>query len=140
MLHSILSKLPKPLDLEGLISRAIHLLRERPPKKLSTWRHVSRLSCLQTCHSTSGAPSLTLAEAEEIFRKQCHELERVKRRKEFMKAVVKHKKPAIMGLSLVIGLSSIAFGLYARQNSDMAEPFPISSLFWRILAAVQQMF
>ncbi|KAI5781466.1 rab-GTPase-TBC domain-containing protein [Geopyxis carbonaria] len=136
MLHSILSKLPKPLDLEGLIARAIKLLNERPPEKLSTWRYVSSTSVLKTSrqHSASCLKSegSTLLEAEELFQKQCRQLARDKRRKEFFEALVKHRKPAILGLTIIVGLSSIAFSMYAQRHG--LGPLPglgISSL-WRM--------
>jgi hypothetical protein len=110
MLHSILSKLPKPLDLEGWIARAIQLLKEQPPEKLSTWRRVSHLSVLKTSRQPD---TLTLAAAEEIFQKQSRQLAFRKKRKEFLLTMAKHKKPMIFGLSV---LSSIALGLYVRNH------------------------
>ncbi|KAF8544954.1 hypothetical protein BDD12DRAFT_915224 [Trichophaea hybrida] len=108
MLHSILSKLPKPLDLEGWIARAIQLLKEEPPENLSTWRRVSHLSVLKTSRKSE---TLTLTAAEEIFRKQSRQLACRKKRKELLLAMAKHKKPMILGFSVLIATSSIAIGL-----------------------------
>lgn len=138
MLHSILSKLPKPLDIEGWISRAIRLLNERPPEGLSTWRHVSRLSVLKTSRRTNPNAPTSLAAAEELFRKQCAELEYIKRRNDFLKALAKHKRSLVLTLSALVGISSIAFGLYARSHGGL-EAFPGLTTLWRAVAAVRRL-
>jgi hypothetical protein len=134
ILHSILSKLPKPLDLEGWISRAIRLLEERPPESLSAWRRVSRLSVLKTARQKT----LSLTTAEDVFQKQCHELWRVQKREELLKAMVKHKKPVVLGLSVFIGVSSIAFGLYAQRNGGV-EAFPGLVALWKTIASIRRL-
>lgn len=119
MLHSILSKLPKPLDLEGLISRAIYLLQEQPPERLSTWGQVSCFSVLKTSTGTTKTASkpLTLSDAEKIFEKQSRELSRTKKRKEIYDAVIKHRKPAIIVfVSVLVGFSSIMLGIHLRKH------------------------
>lgn len=113
MLHSVLSKLPKPLDLEGWIARAIRLLDDQPPERLSTWRRVSRLSVLKTSRQSD---SLTLAAAEDIFRRQSRELALRKHCKDAYLAVVRHRKPLLLGLSLAVGLSSVAWAVYSRHH------------------------
>ncbi|KAF8249897.1 hypothetical protein K440DRAFT_620328 [Wilcoxina mikolae CBS 423.85] len=131
MLHSILSKLPKPLDLEGWIARAIQLLKEEPPEKLTTWRRVSHLSVLKTSRKSE---TLTLTAAEEIFRKQSRQLACRKKRKELLLAMAKHKKPMILGLSVLIAASSIAIGLYTR-NQGGVEMLPGLTAIRRVVGA-----
>ncbi|GES61554.1 TBC domain protein [Aspergillus terreus] len=50
MLHFTLSKLPYPLDLEGLISRAVQLFKDHPPESLpnGAWKKVPGCSVLKT--------------------------------------------------------------------------------------------
>jgi hypothetical protein len=132
ILHSILSKLPKPLDLEGWISRAILLLEERPPESLSTWRRVSRLSVLKT----SRQKALSLNAAEDVFKKQCHELWRVQKREEIFKAMAKHKKPMLLGLSIFVGVSSIALAVYLQRKGGV-EALPGAMTLWKTLASIR---
>ncbi|KAK4666901.1 GTPase-activating protein gyp8 [Podospora pseudopauciseta] len=75
MLHSVLSKLPQPLDLEGLISQAVELEREYPPEGLRGWgRGISRWSVLKTGRG-EGVYRQGLEEGREAFEKQIRELE-----------------------------------------------------------------
>ncbi|KAK0735888.1 rab-GTPase-TBC domain-containing protein [Apiosordaria backusii] len=54
MLHSVLSKLPQPLDLEGLITSAVALEKEFPPEGLRSWRReIGRWSVLKTGRGSS---------------------------------------------------------------------------------------
>ncbi|EAU35613.1 conserved hypothetical protein [Aspergillus terreus NIH2624] len=50
MLHFTLSKLPYPLDLEGLISRAVQLFKDHPPESLpnGAWKKIPGCSVLKT--------------------------------------------------------------------------------------------
>ncbi|KAL8934249.1 MAG: hypothetical protein Q9211_005330, partial [Gyalolechia sp. 1 TL-2023] len=50
MLHSILSKLPKPLDLEALITQTTSLYMDFPPERLPfrSWARISPFSVLKT--------------------------------------------------------------------------------------------
>jgi hypothetical protein len=121
MLHSVLSKLPKPLDLEGLISRAIQLLREMPPESLSTWREVSSLSVLKTPRG-SYRDSASLKDAEGLFRKQCHELDWARRRKEMREAIAKHKSSvAIFVLTVLVAVSAIGLRIYTGKSGSILE-------------------
>lgn len=135
ILHSILSKLPKPLDLEGWISRAIRLLEERPPENLSTWSRVSCLSVLKT----SRHRTLSLAAAEGVFQKQCNELWRAQKREELFKTMARHKKPIVLGLSVFIGVSSIALGVYAQRNGGLLQAFPGFMTLWRAVAYIRRL-
>jgi len=136
MLHSILSKLPKPLDLEGWISRAILLLERRPPEKLSTWRRVSSYSVLKTSRTTSSP--LTLEAAENIFSYQCKELKSAELRKRRLMALAKHKTPILVGLSVLMGVSSIALGVYARNHGGV-QSLPGLTVVWGVFAAIRRL-
>lgn len=86
ILHAILSKLPKPLDLDRLIRRASELFTQHPPEKLPdrAWRSISINSVLKTTH---GDPQQLarqgLADGERMFERQAAELRRadVRRRR-----------------------------------------------------------
>ncbi|KAI7711476.1 hypothetical protein KC353_g8964, partial [Hortaea werneckii] len=53
MLHAILSKMPKPLDLDSLILRASDMFVHHPPEKLPgrAWSRISPNSVLKTTHA-----------------------------------------------------------------------------------------
>ncbi|KAL7274103.1 GTPase-activating protein gyp8 [Rhizina undulata] len=123
MLHSILSKLPKPLDLEGLISGAIILYEKYPPESLSTWGLISRKSVLKTLrlykvsNSKTTIKRTSLKEAEDLFNKQSRELDHAKWRKEMLEAMMKYKGPATaLGIALIVGISAVGLGFYMRRN------------------------
>jgi len=86
MLHSILSKLPKPLKLESLIQRTSELYKQHPPESLPNraWSRVSANSVLKTTHDPLQLAKQTLADGEVMFERQAAEIRRAddwKRRK-----------------------------------------------------------
>lgn len=119
MLHSILSKLPKPLDLESLISKTIELIGIYPPEKLSSWARISSLSVLKTSRRQSllsrqgdgGNSSIMLA--ENYLHKQTRNLEY--RQKLHLIAVYMQKyKPQLagLGLAILVGAGAMAASYY----------------------------
>lgn len=122
MLHSILSKLPKPLDLEGLIRRTTDLLKRLPPESLSTWRRISHISVLKTSRRPLSpdtehfSKTTSLDQAEILFNKQCRELAWAQRRKRVYEGIAKHKNKTIIVVSVLVGVSSIAYAIYGRGN------------------------
>jgi len=85
MLHAILSKLPKPLDLEALIGRTAHLVTQFPPRKLPgrSWARVSANSVLKTTEDPQGLSKQTLHDGEKFFHKQASEVQRAEDWKRF---------------------------------------------------------
>lgn len=84
MLHATLSKLPKPLDLEGLIQRTIELRERHPPQKLPrrVWSRISSSSVLKTTQDPEALLEQTMQDGERYFHQEAVEI----RRKEAMKA------------------------------------------------------
>ena len=114
MLHFTLSKLPKPLDLETLIRRTLHIFREHPPTTLpyGVWRRVSTHSVLKTSHvpgSQNGVPALRrLSEGEAHLEKQTVELHRIESYKKAKVVLWKYRRPiGGLGVAIFIGLLSI---------------------------------
>lgn len=108
MLHSVLSKLPKPLDLEALISRTMIEFSKHPPESLPfrAWSKISSFSVLKTtqdiCHSQ------TLEEGKDLFVQQQLQLRRVELREKAVSALWKYRRPAgSIGLAVLIGVLSI---------------------------------
>jgi len=79
MLFHILSKLPKPLNLESLVRRASELFSQYPPERLPhrAWSRVSANSVLKTTH---GAPQplaeQSLTDGERMFERHAAEVKR----------------------------------------------------------------
>ncbi|CUS07077.1 unnamed protein product [Tuber aestivum] len=138
MLHSILSKLPKPLDLEDLISRAVSLLEQQPPESLSTWHKVSSRSVLKTSRNPDKSPS-SLSHAEKLFNQQWRELERARKRRAIFKAIVKKGRITLLGLTLLVGISAIGLGFYLQKSGtgiNRILGFSVSPLLRRLLASI----
>ncbi|KFX90696.1 hypothetical protein V490_06323 [Pseudogymnoascus sp. VKM F-3557] len=107
MLHSILSKLPKPLDLERLISDTTSLLEQHPPESLPLWSKISQSSVLKTARSPEQVAKQSLQDGQIYFEKQVKELQWAERREKLMKQLWKNRNPAIIiGVGVLVGLLS----------------------------------
>jgi hypothetical protein len=117
MLHSILSKLPKPLDLEGLIQKTQTLFEEHPPILLSShvWSRISSNSVLKTTQSITALSQQTVKQGEQLFLKQAAEIRRQERRKQLgIRAQIlfrRYKQPArLTGAAIIIAIIALYFG------------------------------
>ncbi|KAL8859261.1 MAG: hypothetical protein Q9178_004199 [Gyalolechia marmorata] len=111
MLHSVLSKLPKPLDLETLIAQTVSLYQKSPPEKLPyrAWAKISPFSVLKT--TRGDYRQQTLSDGVEYFEMQVAELRRQRMREKAMATLWKHRGSAgRVGLAVVVGIAAIWFG------------------------------
>ncbi|OAF61516.1 hypothetical protein VC83_01956 [Pseudogymnoascus destructans] len=107
MLHSILSKLPKPLNLERLISDTTKLLDQHPPESLPLWSKISKSSVLKTARSPEQVAKQSLKDGQMYFEKQVKELQWAERREKIVRQLWKNKNPAIIiGVGVLVGLLS----------------------------------
>lgn len=107
MLHSILSKLPKPLNLEQLISDTTSLFEQHPPESLQGWSKISQSSVLKTARWPEQVMKQTLQDGKVYFDKQVKELQRAEQRERLVKQLWKNRKPAIaIGVAILVGLLS----------------------------------
>lgn len=117
MLHSILSKLPKPLDLERLISNTANLVDAHPPETLSAWRHISAYSVLKTTRRQPETTRQSLEDGEAFFQKQLRELQWTERREKLRVILWKYRKPAsTVGIAVLVSLVS----WYIRRSPNTA--------------------
>ncbi|KAF3942221.1 hypothetical protein ABW19_dt0200238 [Dactylella cylindrospora] len=135
MLHSVLCKLPKPLDLEGLIAKAVDLQTTYPPEKLHIWRKVPSSSVLKTYPSplTLGKSEVSeeiqkdFAKGEALFKKQENQLAMENLKSQIMTNLHTHK--SMIGWTVVAGVSAVALGYYlGRRGVD-------TKTVWQYLAA-----
>jgi TBC1 domain family member 20 len=114
MLHSILSKLPKHLDIETLIAKSIELFDQHPPETLKPWRMISPSSVLKTTRWQDDAAKQTLEDGHMYFQRQVKELQWAKQRNRVMKTIWKYRKPAsAVGVAVLVGVLSF----YIRESS-----------------------
>ena len=105
MLHSILSKLPQPLDLDGLIADTVTLFGCHPPEKLRAWRSISRNSVLKTARSTEDCARQSIEDGRDFFRKQVVELRIAETRDKVMAVAWRYRRPArAVGLAIFVGV------------------------------------
>ncbi|KAH7314049.1 rab-GTPase-TBC domain-containing protein [Rhexocercosporidium sp. MPI-PUGE-AT-0058] len=131
MLHSMLSKLPKPLDIEALIANTIRLFEDHPPETLSMWKSVSSSSVLKTARWHDQLCSQSLLDGERYFQQQSKELEWAERRKRVMTALWRYRKPAsTVGLAVLVGVVSF----YLRKSSG---PSGVIGALWRQISGYQ---
>jgi len=111
MLHSILCKLPKPLDLELLISNTTSLFARHPPEALPyrAWQRVSSYSVLKTTRKPSSVTKQTLEDGSRLFDKQEAEMRRAKAVQKVVNDIKRqvwlYRKPArAVGLAVAVGI------------------------------------
>lgn len=125
MLHSILSKLPKPLDVEKLIENTVKLIERFPPEELRGWRSISQHSVLKTARWPEQTGEQTLEDGERFFHRQVKELEWADRRKEIARAIWHYRRPAgTIGLAVLVGILSF----WLRRSSGPSGYF---GALWR---------
>lgn len=114
MLHSILSKLPKPLNLEKIIADTVRLFEKYPPENLRAWRGISKNSVLKTARwQEQMLRQHVEEEGKAYFERQVRELEWAERRDIVLGLAWKYRRPVgALGMSLLVGLLSI----YLRKS------------------------
>ncbi|KAL4752352.1 hypothetical protein BDW72DRAFT_171659 [Aspergillus terricola var. indicus] len=108
MLHYTLSKLPQPLDLEGLISRAVQLFRDHPPESLpfGTWRKISSYSVLKTTRALMRTQSMNTALG--ILQKHTKQLRNEERREQFVGFLWSHRRTiGSVAVAVFVGAMSV---------------------------------
>ncbi|KAK4166008.1 GTPase-activating protein gyp10 [Cladorrhinum sp. PSN259] len=119
MLHSILSKLPNPLDIEGLIRDAVSLMKEFPPERLPQWKRISRWSVLKTGRS---GVQWKIEEGEEFFQKQVRELEWKEKRDKAIKVLWAYRRPMRnVGLTVVVGVLAVLLRRYGGGHQLLGD-------------------
>lgn len=107
MLHSILSKLPKPLDLEGMIRGAEWLMWCFPPESLRGWGRISRNSVLKTALLPGQIENQTMEDGQRFFAKQVAELKREEVKKRVIGQMWMYRRPAAaVGVAVLVGILS----------------------------------
>ena len=113
MLHSILCKLPRPLDLEALITAASALFDAYPPERLPAWRTISRASVLRTARHPEACATQSMADGYEFFRRQVAELRWLEHRDKIREMLWRHRRPArAVGLAVIVGIAAVLFRRY----------------------------
>ncbi|KAI0132774.1 GTPase-activating protein gyp10 [Xylariales sp. AK1849] len=123
MLHSILSKLPQPLDLEQLITDTVTLFESYPPESLSAWRGISNASVLKTTRNVEVCAQQSLQDGKRFFEKQSRELRWAEQRDKALKTMWLYRRPAKgVALAVLVGFAAI----YFRRSS----PLGFLAAFW----------
>lgn len=114
MLHAILSKLPRPLDLEALLARADRLCAAHPPGAAAlgrAWRDgISPHSVLKTVpHDARPSPRCYHAESEAVgeyhFSQHVLEIARQERRERLLRRLYQVRRPAgAVGVAVLFGV------------------------------------
>ncbi|KAG0649260.1 GTPase-activating gyp10 [Hyphodiscus hymeniophilus] len=131
MLHSILSKLPTPLDLETLIENTATLIEMHPPSTLMTWRSISQYSVLKTSSYPDQTSNQTLEDGETYFNRQVKELQWTEQREKILTTIWTYRRPAgAAGLAMLVGVLSF----WLRKSSG---PSGLYGAIWRYLSGYQ---
>lgn len=121
MLYAVLSKLPRPLDLESLVFRAEELRAQFPPRSLPrrAWTSISRASVLKTTFPLEQLPQQTLQQGEAWLDVRAKELEAEEARRaavlRMRKMAMKYRRPAsAIVLAVFVGVLSVWLGRGGR--------------------------
>ncbi|OCL13258.1 hypothetical protein AOQ84DRAFT_385531 [Glonium stellatum] len=141
MLHSILSKLPKPLDLELLIANTITLFDNHPPESLPyrAWRRISSHSVLKTTRNPSDVARQTIQDGETFLSKQDAEMQRTKAIQTVVRGIKRqiwlYRRPAgALSLTVAIGVVAWWMGRSGRMNIRNAGAGSLSESIRRVMA------
>lgn len=145
MMYAILSKLPKPLDIESLITRTTLLFAQHPPETLpfSAWRKVSKYSVLKTTRDPDELAKQTLEEGELLHAKHAAQ---IKRQETLQKVTAhtrllahKYRRPAgALTLAVVFGVLSLWLGRTGNGTSILSPAVLIDAkdkLLWAVNSA-----
>jgi hypothetical protein len=145
MMYAILSKLPKPLDIESLITRTTLLFAHHPPETLpfGAWRKVSQYSVLKTTRDPDELARQTLEEGELLHSKHAAQIKRQETLQKMMdhSRLLAHKylKPAgVFTLAVVVGILSLWLGRNVTGTSILSSAVLIGAkdkLLWVISSA-----
>lgn len=125
MLHSILSKLPKPLELDSLVANTIKLFEKHPPETLRTWRAISTSSVLKTARWPDQTIKQSLADGEVYFEQQVKELKRAEQREKMFAVMQKYRRPTqTIVFAVLVGVLAVSL----RRSSG---PSGILGAFWK---------
>ncbi|PQE33246.1 gtpase-activating gyp10 protein [Rutstroemia sp. NJR-2017a WRK4] len=128
MLHSILSKLPQPLDLESIISKTVQLFNDHPPESLRSWSSISASSVLKTARWSEQVVNQTLGDGERFFAQQVKELEWAAKREEILKMLWKYRRPAkAVGVAVLVGIISFVL----NRQGYVPRILGFGHAFWR---------
>lgn len=124
MLFFTLQKLPQPLDLEPLLSKALGMFDEFPPDRLPgrVWGRISPSSVLKTARSPQNCHSLE--EAEQYFHKQAAEVRWDENKQKALQTAFKYRKPAGTAAAVLIA------GLAIWMQRSGSGRYVISPLLW----------
>lgn len=108
MLHSILCKLPRPLDLEALITAARLLFEAHPPESLAAWRAISHFSVLRTARAPNACAEQSMDDGRVFFERQVKELQWLERRDKIKEVLWRYRRPArSLGFAILIGAAAV---------------------------------
>ncbi|GAB7334017.1 hypothetical protein MBLNU13_g06112t1 [Cladosporium sp. NU13] len=117
MLHSILSKLPKPLDLDALITSTSSLHAAHPPNRLRgfAWYQISSNSVLKTTRDPHALAKQTLRDGERFFERHAADIKTQEvRQKQLERARVlakRYRRPALAtGTAVLAALLALYLG------------------------------
>ncbi|KAL2826811.1 rab-GTPase-TBC domain-containing protein [Aspergillus cavernicola] len=121
MIHFTLSKLPSPLDLEGLISRAVQLFHDCPPESLQSkvWKRIPQCSVLKTSRDVFKRQSTDTV--VELFHQQTRQLRSEERKKQVIGFLWSHRRTiSSVAVAVLIGAMSIWIRKRGLDNSILS--------------------
>ncbi|OCK86066.1 hypothetical protein K432DRAFT_377030 [Lepidopterella palustris CBS 459.81] len=141
MLHSVLCKLPKPLDLELLISQTTILFTSHPPESLPhrAWRRISSNSVLKTTRDPLEVSKQTIQDGETFLRKQEVEMRRTKAIQNVTKLVKRqmwiYRRPAsVLGLAVSVGFLAWWMNKHGTVNARNTSAGTLAESIRRIIS------
>lgn len=116
MLHVILGKVPRNMNIDALIADSAALRDRFPPSRLRSWRYISGASVLKTVYNVEACSDQTMEQGHEHFEQQVKEIQWFELREKAKMLLWAYRKPAAsVGVTIAVGL----IGIYLQRNSSI---------------------
>jgi TBC1 domain family member 20 len=132
ILFFTLQKLPQPLDLESLATKALQTFEAHPPDRLPgwTWRSISSYSVLKTAQAGRYHRIDSINEAETCFRRQAAEMRREEARQKAMQTAFKYRGTlATTAAAIAVG----ALSVWMRRSGHDRYILSLMSSMWKVV-------
>ncbi|KOS21478.1 GTPase-activating protein gyp10 [Escovopsis weberi] len=129
MLQVILGRVPKSMDLDALVKKAVGLYERFPPERLPSWRRISGASALKTARDLDACAKQTLEDGHRFFERQAREVHWQEVQGRIRATAWAYRRPAGMfAMAVVVG----CIAMHLRRNpSTLHSIMGFFSFVWR---------
>ena len=113
MLHVILGKVPRKMDLDALLNNSVVLFERYPPETLRSWSRISSASVLKTARDVGDRAKQTMENGHHLFKQQVKELRWAEVQDRVKVTLWAYRRPA-RTIGMAVAVAAVAF--YLRRH------------------------